>query len=228
MSRTIAIGDIHGCAIALQRLIDEIKPQSNDIIIGMGDYVDRGINSAGVLEILIKLVSTCRFIPLIGNPDLMLHQALFGNNKQRDFEFWYQHGGSSTLASYGGSVEGIPQHHLTFLNHCLRYYETEEHFFIHANYVPDLPLSEQPDEISFWKHMLGSPTEPHQSGKIAYVGHTPQPNGQVTDHGHVKLIDTYCYGDEWLSAVNVLDGKIWQANNSGDARLASLSTSTDT
>ena len=42
MSRTIAIGDIHGCAIALQRLIDEIEPKSNDIIIGMGDYVDRG------------------------------------------------------------------------------------------------------------------------------------------------------------------------------------------
>ena len=86
MSRTIAIGDIHGCAIALQRLIDEIKPTSNDIIIGMGDYVDRGMNSAGVLEILINLVSTCRFIPLIGNHELMMYKALFGDNKKRDFE----------------------------------------------------------------------------------------------------------------------------------------------
>ena len=227
MSRTIAIGDIHGCAIALQRLIDEIEPKSNDIIIGMGDYVDRGMNSAGVLEILINLVSTCRFIPLIGNHELMMYKALFGNNKQRDFEFWYQHGGSSTLASYGGSVEGIPQHHLAFLNHCLRYYETEEHFFIHANYVPDLPLSEQPDQVSFWTHMLGTPTEPHMSGNTAYVGHTPQSDGLVTDHGHVKLIDTSCYGDQWLSAVNVLDGEIWQANNSGDFRSAVLGTTTE-
>lgn len=227
MSRTIAIGDIHGCAIALQRLIDEIKPTSNDIIIGMGDYVDRGMNSAGVLEILINLVSTCRFIPLIGNHELMMYKALFGDNKKRDFEFWYQHGGSATLASYGGSVEGIPQHHLSFLNHCLRYYETEEHFFIHANYAPDLPLSEQPDQISFWKHMLGSPTAPHVSGKIAYVGHTPQSDGHVTDHGHVKLIDTYCYGDEWLSAVNVLDGEVWQTNNSGDYRSAKVEPSAE-
>ena len=224
MSRTIAIGDIHGCAIALQRLLDEIEPKSDDIVIGMGDYVDRGMDSAGVLEILVNLVSTCRFIPLIGNHELMMYKALFGNDKKRDFEFWYQHGGSSTLASYGGSVDGIPQHHLTFLNHCLRYYETEEHFFIHANYVPELPLSEQPDQVSFWKHMQGTPTEPHISGKTAYVGHTPQSAGQVTDHGHVKLIDTYCYGDEWLSAVNVLNGEIWQTNNLGKFRSAVLGT----
>ena len=48
MSRTIAIGDIHGCSIALEALIETINPQPNDTIIPLGDYVDRGIDSKGV------------------------------------------------------------------------------------------------------------------------------------------------------------------------------------
>ena len=97
MSRTIAIGDIHGCASALDRLLYEIQPTQTDTIIGLGDYVDRGMESARVIETLIDLVSRCRLIPLIGNHELMMYKALQGNEK--DFGFWYQHGGSATLAT---------------------------------------------------------------------------------------------------------------------------------
>ncbi len=58
MSRTIAIGDIHGCSIALQALIGAISPQPDDTIIPLGDYVDRGIDSKGVLDQLI--LESCR------------------------------------------------------------------------------------------------------------------------------------------------------------------------
>lgn len=58
MSRTIAIGDIHGCSIALQALIEAISPQPDDTIIPLGDYVDRGIDSKGVLDQLI--LESCR------------------------------------------------------------------------------------------------------------------------------------------------------------------------
>ncbi len=222
MSRTIAIGDIHGCATAFNRLLSAIKPTSRDTIIGMGDYVDRGMESARTIEMLIELVSHCRLVPLIGNHEIMMYKALQGDKK--DFEFWYQHGGSSTLASYGGNLQKIPQHHLTFLSHCLRYYETDTHFFVHANYDEDVPLSQQVDETIFWRHLDEYPPGMHFSGKTAIIGHTPPIDGEVLDLGHVKVIDTFCYGDQWLSALDVNSGTIWQANTLGEIRMDQLPT----
>ena len=220
MPRTIAIGDIHGCKSALERLLVEIQPTKEDTIIGIGDYVDRGMDSAGVIETLLGLVSKCRFVPLIGNHELMMYQAI--HNGRKDFDFWYQHGGSTTLASYGGRLENIPQHHLAFLGHCWRFFETETHFFIHANYDAGLPLEEQPDELQFWQHIRDVPPELHLSGKIAIVGHTPQVEGEIRDFGHVKIIDTFCYGDQFLTALDVESGDYWQASNWGDFRRGRL------
>jgi serine/threonine protein phosphatase 1 len=220
MPRTIAIGDIHGCKSALDRLLKEIQPEKDDTIVGIGDYVDRGMDSAGVIETLSELISKCRFVPLIGNHELMMYRAL--QNGKTDFEFWYQHGGNTTLQSYGGRLENIPASHMMFLNHCIRFFETETHFFIHANYAYDLPLAEQPDELVFWTHIREQAPPMHISGKIAVVGHTPQPDGTIRDCGHVKLIDTYCYGDQWLTALEVNTGEYWQATNWGDFRKGKL------
>lgn len=221
MTRTIAIGDIHGCAQALKRLLSEIKPTLEDTIIGIGDYVDRGMNSAEVIEILVNLITDCRFVPLIGNHELMMYKGL--NGAKTDFEFWFQHGGNATIASYGGRPESIPAHHITFLSHCIRYFETDTHFFIHANYVHDIPLANQPDEIAFWAHIREFAPPPHVNGKIAVVGHTPQTDGGVLNLGHINIIDTYCYGDQWLTALDVESGTIWQANNRGELRMSNLS-----
>ncbi len=222
MSRTIAIGDVHGCARALDTLLREIQPAPDDLIIGIGDYVDRGMESSAVLEILSSLISACRFVPLIGNHEIMMFKGLQKGRDQKDFDFWFQHGGSATVASYGGRLQNIPQHHLTFLSHCLRYYETENFFFIHANYDPDLSLTEQPDELIFWEHISRYTPGPHYNGKTAIVGHTPQADGHVLNLGHIRVIDTFCYGDRWLTAHDVESGKIWQANNVGDLREAEL------
>ena len=159
MPRTIAIGDIHGCAVALSRLLQEVAPQKSDTIVGIGDYVDRGLDSNGVIEILIGLVSECHLVPLIGNHELMMFTGL--RNRQ-DFDFWVHHGGSQTLASYGGKTENIPQHHMTFLSHCLKFYETDSHLFVHANYVPEIPLEQQPDQIIFWEHVTDQVPQPRQ------------------------------------------------------------------
>jgi serine/threonine protein phosphatase 1 len=225
MSRIIAIGDMHGCATALDRLLTEIQPGSEDTVVGIGDYVDRGMESARVIDILISLVTKTRFVPLIGNHELMMYQALYGDKS--DFDFWFQHGGNATLASYGGQVDNIPQHHVTFLSHCIRFFETDTHFFVHANYEPDLPLDEQADEVLFWRHLRSWQPPPHVNGKIAVVGHTPQPDGHVVDFGHIKAIDTYCYGDQWLSALDVVSGTVWQANNVGELRMAQLDPLTE-
>ncbi|MCH2182778.1 MAG: metallophosphoesterase [Mariniblastus sp.] len=219
MPRTIAIGDIHGCAVALTRLLQELAPQKSDTIVGIGDYVDRGLDSNGVIETLVDLVSVCHLVPLIGNHELMMFTGL--QNRQ-DFEFWVQHGGGQTLSSYGGKTENIPQHHMTFLNHCLKFYETDTHIFLHANYVPEIPLHQQPDEVIFWEHIKETVPGPHQSGKTVVVGHTPQSDGLVRNCGHLQIIDTFCYGDGWLTALDVDSGKIWQTNNAGDFRESML------
>ena len=74
MSRTIAIGDIHGCSIALGALIDGNELEPDDTIIPLGDYVDRGIDSKGVLDRLIELRDRCNLVPILGNHDqMMLH-----------------------------------------------------------------------------------------------------------------------------------------------------------
>ena len=62
MSRTIAIGDIHGCGDALRAILAAIDPQPDDTIIGMGDYVDRGPGSRDVIEQLLALAKRCQFI----------------------------------------------------------------------------------------------------------------------------------------------------------------------
>ena len=76
MSRTIAIGDIHGCATALDRLLVKIQPTQKDTLIGIGDYVDRGMESARTIDMLINLVSKTKFVPLIGNHELMMYLSL--------------------------------------------------------------------------------------------------------------------------------------------------------
>lgn len=215
MGRTIAIGDIHGCDVAFRALLQAVNPRRKDLVVALGDYVDRGPNSAAVIDILQDLVSRCHLVPLIGNHEIMMFR---GVSDRREFPFWMQHGGTTTLLSYGGDPGRIPQDHMSFLSHCVRYHETDRFIFAHANYDPWLPMDQQPDELLFWQHLLDHVPPPHHSGKQVIVGHTPQPDGLVRNLGHVMVIDTFCYGDQWLTAVD-LDGQVcWQSNNRGEVR----------
>jgi len=221
--RTIAIGDIHGCAIALDTLLCAIRPTQKDTVVPLGDYVDRGPQSADVIEIFTNLVSDCKVIPLVGNHELMMMQAL---ESKSSYDSWLQCGGNTTLASYGNRLSNLPQHHRLFLNHCVQYYETDTHFFIHANYDPNLELHEQPEQLALWTHIIDDIPDPHKNGKIAVVGHTPQMDGNVRDLGHIKMIDTHCYGNKWLTAMDVDTGHLWQATNAGALREIGSNSST--
>jgi len=215
MGRTIAIGDIHGCDRALTALLQALALKRDDLVVALGDFVDRGENSAAVLDILMGLLTKCRFVPLIGNHEIMMFQAL---NNRSEYAFWMQHGGTTTVMSYGGDPRNIPQDHLVFLSHCVRYHETEKYIFVHANYDPWLPMAQQPDELLFWQHILDQVPPPHESGKIVIAGHTPQADGIIRNLGHVMVIDTYCYGDQWLTAVDLDNDICWQANSRGEVR----------
>ncbi len=114
--------------------------------------------------------------------------------------------------------EDIPAAHIEFLRDCRLYYESPRHFFVHANYRAELPLSAQPAETLLWESLKIRQPGPHCSGKTAIVGHTSQKNGEILDLGYLKCIDTWCYGDGWLTALDIQSGQVWQADKSGTTR----------
>lgn len=211
--RIIAVGDIHGCDVALHALLDRIEPRESDTLIMLGDYIDRGPGSAGVLERLISLERECRLVTLIGNHEVMMLTAL---EQPAEIHFWLQCGGQPTVDSYGGDLTQIPFSHLDFLRSCRLFYEVDDYFFVHANYVSDVPLNKQPHHTLLWEHLSHNVPPPHMSGKTAIVGHTPQLNGEILNLDHILCVDTFCYGGGWLTGLDVTTGQYWQADNEGN------------
>ncbi len=206
--RTIAIGDIHGCSQALRRLLREIRPRTCDTIVCLGDYVGKGLDSEGVLETLIGLMSRCHVVPLLGNHDELMLRA---RDSKAALRRWLSRGGLVTLESYGtsGQLDQVPELHFQFLRACLPWYETETHFFVHANYDPRFPLAEQNERALRRVSLRDFVPGPHRSGKTAVVGHTPQ--SDVLDLGHLVGLDTGCAYDGKLTAMDVTSGQVWQA-----------------
>jgi serine/threonine protein phosphatase 1 len=212
--RTIAIGDVHGCLAALEALLEAIDPRSEDTIVMLGDLVDRGPQSREVVDRVIQLGDRCRLVSLLGNHEAMMLDAL----QDGDLDFWLTCGGLETVQSYGGKLSDIPTGHIEFLQQCPLYWESENHFFVHANYHPRLPLSGQPEHSLLWEHLTFSVPGPHVSGKTAVVGHTPQLSHEILDLAYLKCIDTFCIGGGWLTALDVTTGQQWQANADGELK----------
>lgn len=215
MNRTIAIGDIHGCAEALVALIRVLAPTARDTLVLLGDYVDRGPDTRGVLDQILALQQRCQLVLLLGNHEQMMLGVRDG---VMPAFFWERYGGYETLQSYGGDLSGVTAAHWDLLGQCRRVFETNTHAFMHANYVADRPLDDQPDQVLLWTHVTSIAPPPHCSGKIAVVGHTPQPAGAILDLGHLKCIDTACFAGGWLTALEVDAGRCWQVNRLGEVR----------
>lgn len=215
--RVIAIGDIHGCFEALKSLVDAIVPTSADTIIGLGDVVDRGPNSKSCVELLLELRSRCKLVLIKGNHEEMMLSVVAQNSPPHE---WLKHGGVSTLDSYGfaGDLSVIPEEHVRFLAGGLDFFELDQHFFTHGNYDPKRALADQQPGVLRWTNLVQSTPGRHMSGKKAIVGHTPDPSGEIFDIGHLMCIDTYCYGGQWLTAVDVMGGTVWQTNDEGQLR----------
>jgi serine/threonine protein phosphatase 1 len=217
MPRTIAIGDIHGCLPALESLLAAIEPRSEDTLVTLGDYIDRGPDVRRTLDRLMALRRQCRLVPLLGNHDAMLLSIVDGHSDL--YLDWLMFGGNATLASYDTlRPEAIPAAHVEFLRGCRLFYETERHFFVHGNYLADLPLDAQPPEVLLWESIKTRPPGPHRSGKTAIVGHASQKTGEILDLGYLKCIDTWCYGDGWLAALDIESGQSWQVDKRGVRR----------
>ena len=216
-ARILAIGDIHGCTAALEAVVAAADPQAEDTVITLGDYTDRGPDSRGTIDFLIELGRRCTLVPLLGNHDWVVlelaagHMDTFGN--------WLTYGGDTTLASYDcSSPAEFPSDHLDFLRSCRLTFETDHHFFLHGNYIKELPLADQPQEVVLWDSLRYRHPGPHCSGKTAILGHTAQKTGDMLDLGYAKCIDTWIYGNGWLTMLDVLGGQMWQAGKQGNLR----------
>ena len=218
MKRVIAIGDIHGCSKALDTILDEVAPTQYDLVVTLGDYIDRGPNSRGVLERLISLGNQTELAAILGNHEEMLLTILEGHHYM--LGDWLAFGGLATLDSYETeNPADIPEEHVEFLRSCLPILELPTHFFVHASYLPRKPLAKQPSEALRWESLRERLPKPHRSGKTCICGHTAQRSGDILDAGHLVCIDTWVYGDGWLTAVDIHSGQIWQANQAGQLRM---------
>ncbi len=225
--RTIAIGDIHGNLLALKAVVDAIDPGPEDRLVPLGDYINQGPDSRGVLDLMLALSTRCVLIPLLGNHEEMLIAATRSTSAMKE---WLYCGGKQMLASYGvsggtdyqhRSLESIiPEEHWQFIVNCLPFYETETHVFAHANYLPDLPMEQQPIEALRWQFVNPKTARPHCSGKVVIVGHAAQRSGEILDLGFLKCIDTGCEQGKWLTGLDVSTGQVWQANKRGELRPA--------
>src|ERR1051325_7188753 len=154
MSRYV-IGDIHGCIDELRRLVEPLPLRSGDSLIFLGDYIDRGPDSAGVVAYLIALQSELREISLVflkGNHEDMLLSYLGLAGQHGDM--FLINGGEATLASYGlfeavaaeGALSAIPPEHLMLYRTLERFYVMDPFLCVHAGIHPQKPLADQTEE----------------------------------------------------------------------------------
>ena len=220
MPRHLAIGDIHGCDTALRTLLEFVQLQNDDVIIALGDYVNRGPGTYSVIEILLELKSDYEVHCLRGNHELMLLSA---KDDPGQYLTFMRVGGDRTIDSYPNLgrddefPELIPVEHWEFFEQqLLPYFETDTHFFVHAGAYAEIPLADQPDFMLYWEKWNDPPK--HESGKVMVCGHTSQKSGLPLFNGNAICIDTWAFGGAWLSCLHAESGKIWQANENAETR----------
>jgi serine/threonine protein phosphatase 1 len=178
MSEIYAIGDIHGNLDLLERLMDQLAPDlTRTQLVFMGDYIDRGPRSKGVVDYVLRLKSQApegQVICLKGN-----HEAMFLNFMQgQDIDLFLFNGGLHTLEDYWGeqweeaAELSLPPDHRQFFETLPLYYETARYIFVHGGLKPGIPLTEQEEEDLLW--IRGDfITSMADFGKKVIFGHTP-------------------------------------------------------
>ena len=220
--RTLAIGDVHGCLRSLDTVLGAIRVEVGDFLIFLGDYIDRGPASKGVIARIIELGLKQKIVTLRGNHEVMILSA---RTDALQSKLWRSYGGDEALHSYGAGYNDdwqrfIPHDHWEFFESTRPWFETETHIFVHATVLPDLKLTEQPDYALYWErfdmHLR------HQTGKTVICGHTPQRSGLPFRGEHCVCIDTGANSGGWLTCLDVVSGNFWQANELGAQRRGKL------
>lgn len=219
-----AIGDIHGCLAELElllaRISEEISANGRPAhLIFLGDYVDRGPDSAGVLDRLIGgPLPGERQTFLMGNHEEAMLSALDGDLET--LTGWLRYGGVETLESYGiaradalrlGHAlparmrEAVPEAHVAFLRGCEDKVRAGDYLFVHAGIRPGIPIDEQDSGDLRWIRDRFLEDEVTDHGAMVVHGHT------ISDEPEVRRnrigIDTGCFQSGRLTALVVEDGE---------------------
>lgn len=201
MNDIYAFGDIHGDLYKLKTLIERLYiKEKEDILIFLGDYIDRGKYSFEVIDYLIELKDKYNCIFIKGNHELMFLDFLKGN--EYDEKIFMYNGGKTTIESYSKNgynidyktkyyMRSVPYRHSNFYDKLLNYHETEDYIFVHAGIYPGIPIEKNPDEILFWDRSFIRSNKKYE-GKTVVCGHTPSKN--VLNKKNKICIDTgSCY-----------------------------------
>lgn len=174
-TRTLIIGDIHGCLDMLKRLMDKLSWQpDSERLIFLGDYIDRGDDSKGVVDYILSLKNgSSRVDCLIGNHESAFLDYLSG----KDRRVFLMNGGVTTLQSYQAHrpEEGndlVPQSHLNFYASLQRYIELKDYYVVHAGFKPGVLIEEQTLEDMIWIRDSFIYSD-YNFGKKVIFGHTP-------------------------------------------------------
>ncbi|MFA4915175.1 MAG: metallophosphoesterase family protein [Syntrophales bacterium] len=213
MGKIFAIGDIHGCLFKLKKIMKKIDVDPvHDTLIFIGDYIDRGPDVRGVVDMVLDIGRTINnVICLMGN-----HEQMFLNYHlhKMDKQLFLLNGGTSTIMSYGftGKAEKnkikVPEKHMQFFTSLYPYYETDNYIFVHAGLRPCIPLEQQDREDMLWirKEFIDST---YDFGKVVVFGHTSFSEPLV---GTNKIgIDTGAVYGGKLTCLELPEMKIHQA-----------------
>ena len=219
-----AIGDIHGCLSQLTTLHKKILTHDKfdvkkDLLIYLGDYIDRGNNTKGVIDQILKLKNNkIKTINLMGNHDEFMIDFLF--NKKNDIKNWLNFGVDQTFRSYDiETVEFIKDGfeddvidklrnellkkmdatHINFFKNLEVTHSTEKYLFVHAGIDPQKKLSEQTKKDYLWSRSNIFFHKDFKAEKTIIHGHTPEK--EVINYPYRINIDTGCYFSGKLTCV---------------------------
>lgn len=197
--RVYAIGDVHGC---LDRLVSlhwaiaadlAAHPVRDSVLVHLGDYVDRGPDSAGVLSLLAGSIAApvSRRVELRGNHEAMMVNALSMGADPRALTLWLDNGGEQTLESYG--VQNplivqperwrtlVPHSHINWINQLDLMHREGSYLFVHAGLRPGVTIaSQRPDDLMWIREPFLSDTSRDEC--VVVHGHTPVPEPAVLTH----------------------------------------------
>ncbi len=209
--KTYAIGDVHGCAELLRQALAWIEADAGERparVVFLGDYIDRGPDSRGVIDILRRGPAHAghEWIPLMGNHDAMAVAACAGG--AMEMRLWFSNGGIQTLESYAADRPGsrrldpsavIPAEDLEFLRSLRASFEDEARIYVHAGLRPGIPLAEQDPEDLLWIRWEFLESD-DDFGKLVVHGHTPLESGVPELRPNRLNLDT---GAVWTGRLTV-------------------------